>query len=260
LRQKEHFLPKVDLHVHSRLSKNFGFDREVIGRLQELGMRRGLDGFALTEHIHGHGFWDMHEQLQSMYRYHHGRYELDNGFPMFSGCEVTVGERIDFIVVGELAAIEKLDSVFGPRLSEGHFPPGLDFLAQARLLPLIVISAHPFRPGKETAKLPLEEVFAQVHAIEVNGRDYGSERRSAMLAHEHGRPVSGGSDAHYYLQVGIRSTVLPGGDVSLEAIERAFGQQTTRAHCKPYAESVVTLCKQIKNLAKRRQEAREVVA
>jgi predicted metal-dependent phosphoesterase TrpH len=253
-------LPKVDLHVHSRLSKNFEFDREVIGRLRELGIRRGLDGFALTEHIHGHGFWAMHDELQHLFPYRDGRYDLGDGFRMLSGCEVTVSERIDFIVVGELDAIEKLDSVFGPRLSEGHFPPGLDFLAQARLLPLIVISAHPFRPGKETAKLPLERVFSQVHAIEVNGRDYGSERRSALLAHQHDKPVSGGSDAHYYLQVGIRSTVLPDGEVSLEAIERAFERQSTRAHCKPYAESVVTLCKQIKNLAKRRQVATEVVA
>jgi predicted metal-dependent phosphoesterase TrpH len=253
-------LTKIDLHVHSRLSKGFHFNREVIGRLKELGLRRGLDGFALTEHIHGHGFWNMHDDLQRLFPYRDGRYDLGGGFPMLSGCEVTVDERIDFIVVGELDAVEKLDNAFSPRLSEHHFPPGLDFLAEAARLPLIVISAHPFRPGKETAKLPVEQVFSQVHAIEVNGRDYGKEHQTALLAHDHDKPVSGGSDAHYYLQVGIRATVLPNGDVSLEAIERAFERKATRAHCKPYAETVVTLCKQIKNLAKRRQETAESVA
>ena len=75
---------------------------------------------------------------------------------MFSGCEVTVAERIDFIVVGPLDQIRKLDKAFKPRLSESHFPPGIDFLDEARKLDLIVISAHPYRVGKETAKLPLK--------------------------------------------------------------------------------------------------------
>jgi hypothetical protein len=174
---------------------------------------------------------------------------------MLSGCEVTVSERIDFILVGELDAVHKLDGSFSKRLSDGYFPRGLDFLKKASRLQLIVISAHPFRPGKETAKLPLDQVFAHVHAIEVNGRDYGSEHRTALLAREHGKPVSGGSDAHYYLQVGIRSTVLPDGEVSLEAIARAFEQQTTRAHCKGYAPSVVRLCKEVKNVVKLRHHA-----
>jgi hypothetical protein len=173
---------------------------------------------------------------------------------------VTVDERIDFIVVGELDTVHKLDTAFSKRLSEGYFPPGLKFLKKASRLPLIVISAHPFRPGKETAKLPLAEVFSQVHAIEVNGRDYGKEHRTAMLAREHGKPVSGGSDAHYYLQVGVRATVLPEGELSLETIERAFAQQTTRAHCKAYAPSVVRLCKELKNMVKLRQGAAVEVA
>ena len=43
----------------------------------------------------------------------------------------------------------------------------------------------------------------------MNGRDHGMERKVAGLAEQYGMPVSGGSDAHYYLQVGIRSTVIP---------------------------------------------------
>ena len=244
---------KVDLHVHTRLSKNFAFPPEAVGKLVDLGARRGLTGFAVTEHIHADRFWPMHDQLQDTYRYQHGYYDVD-GFRMFSGCEVTVAERIDFIIVGRLDEVAKLDADFSPRLSTGHFPPGIAFLEAARRRDLIVISAHPFRPGKETAKLPLERVFSLVDAVEVNGRDAGTESRVVALAREFDLPLSGGSDAHYYLQVGIRSTIVPSPELSLESIRGAFRQHATRVHAKRYAPAVVDLCKQIKRLAKVRQE------
>ncbi len=205
---------KIDLHVHSRLSKNFGFNDQVITKLKTMGTRRGLSGFALTEHIHANDFWQMHEHLRSQYSYRDGYYDVGDGFRMFSGAEITVGERVDFIVVGDIEEVKKLDSSFCPKLSEWNFVPALDFLEKARRLDLIVISAHPFRPGKETAKLPLEEVFQRVAAVEVNGRDYGTEERVADLARSYSLPVAGSSDAHYYLQVGIRSTcdTSPGAD------------------------------------------------
>src|SRR5262245_33967294 len=109
-------------------------------------MRRGLNGFALTEHIHAVNYWPMVETLRSMYTYQGDHFDLGSGFKMFSGCEVTVGERIDFIVVGPYEEIEKLDNSFSPKLSESNFPPGLEFLRIARQFDLIVISAHPFRP------------------------------------------------------------------------------------------------------------------
>jgi predicted metal-dependent phosphoesterase TrpH len=251
-------LHKVDLHVHTRLSKGFEFKPEHVDRLKDLGSRRGLSGFAVTEHIHANDFWGMHDFLQHKYRYQDGFYDLGRGFKMFSGCEITVGERVDFIVVGELDKIEKLDGAFCPKLSENNFAPALDFLNEARRLGLIVISAHPFRPGKETAKLPLEDVFRLVNAVEVNGRDHGTERKVAALAEQYEMPVSGGSDAHYYLQVGIRSTVVPGRELSLESIQRAFEEGTTRAHCKSYAPTVVDLCKEIKRVVKVRTEQPQV--
>jgi predicted metal-dependent phosphoesterase TrpH len=244
---------KIDLHVHSRLSKNFEFDNKVIGKLKALGMRRGLNAFALTEHIHAVDYWGMVEELRATYPYNGQYFDLRDGFRMFSGCEVTVGERVDFIVVGHYDLIERLDRSFSPRLSESHFPPALEFLRKARALDLIVISAHPFRPGKETAKLPLDEVFSLVHAVEVNGRDHGTEYRVASLANEYGLPITGSSDAHYYLQVGIRSTVIQTHELTHETIRHAFATRSTRAHCKPYAAKVVALCKEMKQLARRRR-------
>jgi predicted metal-dependent phosphoesterase TrpH len=248
-------LSKIDLHVHSRLSKNFEFEQASLDRLVELGRRRGLDGLALTEHIHAKNFWHMHENLRTHYSYHDGYYEIPQGFRVFSGFEMTVEERIDFIVVGELDNIEKLDKAFSPRLSEDNHVPGIEFLKKAKEHEVILLSAHPYRPGKETAKLPLDEVFGLVDGIEANGRDFGTEYRVAALAREYGRAVSGGSDAHYYLQVGVRSTVIPDDELGLDRIRAALKSRATVAHCKPYTEQLVKLCKEIKNLAKLRKPA-----
>jgi predicted metal-dependent phosphoesterase TrpH len=248
-------VPKIDLHVHSRLSKNFEFEQASLQRLIDLGIRRGLDGLALTEHIHAKNFWEMHDHLRSRNNYHDGFYEMPQGFRVFSGFEMTVGERVDFIVVGELDNLEKLDRAFKPRLSEDNHVPGIEFLSKAREHEVILLSAHPYRPGKETAKLPLAEVFGLVHGIEANGRDFGTEYRVAALAREHERAVSGGSDAHYYLQVGVRSTVIPDGELTLDRIRSALVNRDTVAHCKPYTEQLVKLCKEIKNIAKLRNPA-----
>lgn len=250
-------MPKIDLHVHSRLSKNFEFEHSSVDRLMELGMRRGLDGFALTEHIHAQNFWAMHDALRSRYAYHDGYYEMPQGFRIFSGFEMTVGERVDFIIVGDLEQVEKLDKSFHPRLSETNHVPGIEFLQKAREMDVLLISAHPYRPGKETAKLPLKETFSLVDGIEANGRDFGTEYKVAALAREHDRAVSGGSDAHYYLQVGVRSTVIPDGELTFDRIRAAFNAQQTVAHCKPYTEQLVKLCKEIKNLAKLRKPQTE---
>ncbi len=252
---------KVDLHVHSRLSKNFDFNEQVIGKLKTMGTRRGLGGFALTEHIHANNFWDMHDDLRRRYRYQDGYYDLGDGFRMFSGAELTVAERVDFIAVGPLDQIEKLDASFFPRMSDWNQVPAIDMLDAARGLELIVISAHPFRPGKETAKLALDEVFSRVDAVEVNGRDYGTEQRVADLARAYNLAIAGSSDAHYYLQIGIRSTVIPQNELTLTAIRDALAAHQTKAHCKPYAPQVVQLCKEIKTAAKlRKEEAAAIVA
>ena len=248
-------MSKIDLHVHSRLSKNFEFEQASLQRLVELGMRRGLDGLALTEHIHAKNFWEMHDRLRSHLDYHDGYYEMTQGFRVFSGFEMTVGERVDFIVVGDLDNLEKLDKAFNPRLSEWNHVPGVEFLKKAREHEVILISAHPYRPGKETAKLPLDEVFDLVDGIEANGRDFGTEYRVAALAREHERAVSGGSDAHYYLQVGVRSTVIPDEELTFDRIRGALVSRNTVAHCKPYTEQLVKLCKEIKNIAKLRNPA-----
>lgn len=252
-------MKKIDLHVHSRLSKSFDYDHGNLERLVRLGRTRGLDGFALTEHIHAVNFWEMHNWLLQNFEYEDGAYRIAEDFTVLSGTEVTVGERVDFIVVGPLDKLHDLDNAFRPRLSEWNHVPALELAAAARERGLVLVLAHPFRVGKEAAKLD-ESIFDVVHAVEVNGRDHGGERPVVALAEKHALPLSGGSDAHFYLQVGIRSTIVPADEVSFGTLHEAFGEGRTRVHAKPYARSVVELCQEVKRVAKWQGAAIEAVA
>jgi histidinol phosphatase-like PHP family hydrolase len=242
-------LKTVDLHVHSRLSKSFDYEHDNLLRLVKLARRRALDGFALTEHIHAVNFWAMHERLTRAFEYRDGGYRITPDFTILSGAEVTVAERVDFIVVGNLDKLHDLDAAFTPRLSEWNHVPAMRLADEARARDLTLILAHPFRVGKEAAKLS-DDIFDKVDAIEINGRDHGGERAVVALAQRHGVPLSGGSDAHFYLQVGIRAAMLPIHEVHQQALREGFARGGTRVHCKPYARPVVELCQEIKRVTK----------
>jgi histidinol phosphatase-like PHP family hydrolase len=252
-------LNRIDLHVHSRLSKSFDYDHANLERLVRVGRRRGLNAFALTEHIHAVNFWEMHNWLLDNFEYEDGAYRIADDFTVLSGAEVTVAERVDFIVVGPLDRLASLDNAFRPRLSEWNHAPALEFAQAARDHGMVLVLAHPFRVGKEAAKLD-ERIFDLVHAVEVNGRDHGGERQVVALAEKHDLPLSGGSDAHFYLQVGIRSTIVPRDEVHYEAIRESFEARRTRVHAKPYARPVVEFCQEVKRVAKWQGAAEEAVA
>lgn len=252
-------MSKIDLHVHSRLSKSFDYDHANLERLVALGKRRGLDAFALTEHIHAVNFWEMHNWLIDKFPYSDGAYHVERDFTVLSGAEVTVAERVDFIVVGPLDRLASLDRAFRPHLSEWNHPPAMELAQAARERGMVLVLAHPFRLGKEAAKLD-PRIYGVVHAVEVNGRDHGGERQVVALAEQYDLPLSGGSDAHFYLQVGIRSTVVPHGELHYAAIRESFEAGHTRVHAKPYARAVVELCQEVKRVAKWRDEAAEAVA
>ncbi len=249
-------LKKIDLHVHSRLSKSFEYDHNNLERLIRTAKRRGLDALALTEHIHAVNFWDMHQWLLDNFEYRDGKYRVDPEFTVLSGAEVTVGERVDFIVVGPLDQLHSLDNAFRPTLSDWNHAPALEFAQAARERDLVLILAHPYRLGKEAAKLD-ERIFDLVHAVEVNGRDHGGERQVVALSERHDLPLSGGSDAHFYLQVGIRATMFQAKDIEFGALKEAFEARQTKVHAKPYARSVVEFCQEVKRVAKWKNAAEE---
>ena len=245
----------LDLHVHALLSKSFPFEVANVERSQTEARRVGLAGFALTEHIHARDYWRAQDELCRRFSYSEGTFR-GGTVPMLSGAEITIADAGDVIVVGELEALERLDRHFCPALSADHHPPLGAFLDAIERYGLVVIAAHPFRPGKYLARSARSDL-ARFAAIELNGKDafliphtVAAVRR---LAKQLRRPLVASSDAHLWPQIGVAATLLPPGEVTLAHLRRALAEQTTGQRLRRHGRGLVRFCRTHKTLVKARR-------
>ncbi|HWO93329.1 MAG TPA: PHP-associated domain-containing protein [Dehalococcoidia bacterium] len=243
-------MARIDTHVHGLLSKSFSFSLESFADLVRQGITIGLDGFALTEHFHAPAFWAIHDALRARYPYRNGAYEVGGGFRVLSGAELDVAEGGHIGLIGPLDRLRVLDERFRPMLSGGQFPTYADLRRASEGLDLVIIANHMLRPSKSLERLTPEE-FATVSAFELNGKDHedGIEERIRGYARRYDKPLVGGSDAHVWAQVGVRSTIIPG-EASQASLRRALGEKTTDVATRPNAEAIVQLCSVHKQIAK----------
>jgi hypothetical protein len=249
---------RVDLHVHTKVSKTIPFRLEAFRRTVGRAMQVGLDGFAITEHIHAIDYWDNMQLLARLYGYRDGHLFVAPGFNVITGTEVTVADAADLIVIGPLDALDRFDSSFPRRLSEGHSPLLVDMLEPARAEQLVVIGAHPTRPGKRLVDVG-PELLSKLDALEVNGKDMASGPVDATikeLAQATCRPVVGSSDAHLWPQVGVQRTLLPMSQLSQDGLRYALGAGATAPESTPSTRRIVGMCQTHKRLIKASRSAR----
>jgi hypothetical protein len=247
-------LKKIDTHSHPKISKHFPLNPEAIVRMAAMGKRVGLDGLALTEHFHAAGFWKVYEHLRTSYEHRHGVFWTDR-LALVPGAEVNIREGAHVIVLGELGEIERLDRAFPALLSNGYEPTLEEFLDSSEPFALARIGAHMFRPKKELGKFPVRNL-KRLDALEVNGKDFGSEVMLLTQARALGLPVVGGSDAHHWLQVGVRHTLMHTDQISADSIVRCVKEGLTGYGVSPYTLIRVRTAKALKRIAKRLPFAR----
>jgi histidinol phosphatase-like PHP family hydrolase len=219
-------LKYIDLHNHAKLSKTFDLDETVFDRYVRRARRIGLDGFALTEHFHAVNYWEVYKALFRRFPYRDGMFWPGEDLCILPGAEVRIREGADVIVIGPIAELKKLDEAFPLRLSEQYFPRFSEFLDEAARCDLILIGAHMFREQKELSKFGAAEL-RRLHAVEVNGKDFGTEERLVEQAREMRLAVVGGSDAHHVLQLGVRATRFPLERVSWSGLRDAVVRRET---------------------------------
>lgn len=249
---------QIDLHVHSKVSKAIPFDLSSFERTAGRAMKVGLDGFAVTEHIHSFDFWRAMGVLAARFEHDNGVLRVGKrGFPVLTGMELSVAigeERGDTIVIGPIEKLWALDHSFSPTLNEGYHPSLEEAISQIRKLGLIVIGAHAFRPGKMLSQVG-ENALAQLDALEVNGKDMADWRADETivpLAKKLGLAVVGSSDAHLWPQVGVQRTVVPGTDVSFGALKEAISARETAFASHPNCRTLVRVSKAHKTIIKAR--------
>lgn len=182
----------VDLHAHSRFFHLFPgretlFDRFGVELLVRLARRRGLDGIALTNHDY------------------HAEFDTGIDFPVVPGIEVST-TRGHVLVVGpdpptctnptELTPAETVE------LAHRH-----DCAA---------VIAHPFRNST------VRDVDAPFDAVEANGKHPSTRPQAERIARERELPMTGGSDAHYPVEVGRAYTRVDAEELTPESVVAAI--------------------------------------
>lgn len=253
---------KVDLHVHAKVSKLFPFEIESFQKTVRQAMKVGLRGFAITEHFHSSDYWQAMDLIMTKYCYRAGQVHPAPGFNVLTGAELTVADGADIILIGQAESLLRLDEHFSPRLSAGCFPRLRDVFEPARNAGLIMIGAHPTRPGKRLVAVG-EQLLGLLDALEINGKDVAQrspQKEVAGWADKAGLPLVGSSDAHLWPQVGVQRTLAPLPELTLEGLRLAISQGMVQTETLPSVRQVVKLCGTHKRLAKVSRHAQQLTS
>lgn len=233
----------IDLHTHLKVAKRTPMQAAEPARFSRMLERRSVHALAVTEHAHAPDLWRMFDTLRRDFVYEHGRFIVNNSL-FYTGLEVTLAERVDALVLGDLAELRALDSSFALPLSQGHHPEGADLAdAVARLGSLVVIAAHPLREDKPIGALPGDVVARLFDAIEINARWADDEQvaRVGRIARALGVGLTGGSDAHVWLQAGAAWTNVDAASDRADDVLDAVRLGRCSAALRPDAENICRL-------------------
>ncbi len=257
-------MKRIDLHTHAKISKLFPFEVRSVHQMLAQARRVGLDGVALVEHFHASNFWEVHETLGRMFTYADGVYQTESGFQILTGAELSLlneGRPADLILLGTLDQLRRFNGHLSRPATGGYKPPFVEAVAVARQAGLFAIGAHIFRQGKELAVLGRE--LAALDALEANGKDFRKDERIYDFARRVGLPVVGGSDAHFWPQIGIKATLLPINDITQAKVTAAIRDGLATVESLDYGPVAVQISGAYKRILKARQarpqrvEARE---
>jgi len=241
-------LKRIDTHSHPKISKHFTFDPGAVARMIRMARRSGLDGLALTEHFHARQYWSVAEHLEATFPRERGVFWSD-GLALIPGAEVNIREGAHVIVLGEVVELRRLDRAFPTALSAGYEPRLREFLDVTDDFDIARIGAHMFRRTKELGKFSAVDL-RRLHALEINGKDFGTELMLLTQARALGLPIVGGSDAHHWLQVGVRHTLVHSDEVGMAGLLKAIKEGLTGYGVGPYTPVRVKVAKSLKTITK----------
>lgn len=187
-------LATLDLHIHSKYSFDSVSSPE---KILKIAKKRGLDGVAITDH------------------------NTTKGSILASQTDV---EGIVTIIGSEIGT--EAGDIIGLFLNEeikSRIP--LEVIDEIKEQDGIAVLAHPFKRMNEIDT----EIIKKIDAIEVfNARTKKNANTMAKdVAKKHALPMTAGSDAHFYFEIGHASTIV--NDVSdIESIRKAIVANNTK--------------------------------
>ncbi len=255
-------MKRIDLHTHAKVSKMFPFEMRSVHQIIAQARRVGLDGVALVEHFHAENFWGVHDEISRVFAYADGVYRIDDEFRILTGAELSLrddGRAADLVILGSLEQLRQVNRGLASPATRAYRPSFAEAIAVARQAGVFVIGAHMYRPGKELAAFGGDRLGA-LDALEANGKDFHTDERVHAAAGRLGVPVVGGSDAHFWPQVGIKATVLPIGEITQASVMGAIRDGTASVESLTYGPLAVQISGAYKRILKARRARHEVGA
>jgi hypothetical protein len=242
---------RVDFHIHAKPSKRLPFSLDTFWWTVSQARQTGLDAFVLTEHFHAPDFWSIYDLLCQRLAYEDGILLVDDQLHILTGAELGVAEGCDILLVGTLDQLGRFSQGLAASPVTGYKPPFVEALEVGRRHGLLMIGAHMYRCGKELARLGLANL-RRLDALELNGKDFFHDSAVRAEAARLHLPVIGGSDAHVWLQVGIKATVMPVREVTPRTVARALVIGETDVRSLPYGPMAVQMSGAFKRMLKAR--------
>ncbi|TKC16128.1 PHP-associated domain-containing protein [Robertmurraya kyonggiensis] len=203
---------KFDFHTHAKLSKKVDFSLPYFEEMAKSALLAGLDGIALTEHFNTKNFHEVYDTLDEYFTYLDGYYDI-HGLKVFPGMEVDIFEVGHILCIGDLQDVRDMREKLNSYTEKGAFIPFADLLKLRSNYDMLVIGAHPYRPGTPLKDLD-PSLLKQLDAFDLNGKDLHTrgvaenKRDVHSLALKLDKPVVGGSDTHHFMQYGAVYTIL----------------------------------------------------
>jgi len=179
---------KIDFHVHSKFSRD---SLSEPARLVKMAVRRGLDGFAITDH----------ETFGAATTARKAASRLAPDLLVIAGQEIC-SEYGDILCLFLEREVESRS--FDDLVEEVHGQGG------------IVALPHMFDSMRKSSLQVGRLSARQVHVLDAveafNARTWDDRNnlRAAEFAASHGKPVIAGSDAHFGFELGTAFTIVGG--------------------------------------------------
>ena len=202
----------IDFHVHGKITSNFPFDKDGFLEKVNEAKREGMDSLALTEHSNALNFIEAYNFLKNNFEYLNDYYNV-NGVKVFTGVEITTNEKLDILFIGNREKILDFNQKILNIKGEQEFICINNLFDIVNQEELLVILAHPFRKHEKFPEID-RNIFEKIDAVEFNARDLyekdidNMKEKVKELSKKLNIPITGGSDSHYFLQIGSIKNVF----------------------------------------------------
>ena len=177
---------KYDLHIHTHYSRCSNLKPQLILKLAK---KHKLDGIAITDHHEIKGALEVK------------KLNRDDNFDVIIGEEISTNYG-DVLVYNLNKKIDSIDF--------------FDVVDEVRKQSALMSIAHPFRTTflhDHKFQLPIKQVSGRIDAVECfNARTLPGDNKKAHLAADSIKIAkTGGSDSHFFFEIGTAFTEFEGG-------------------------------------------------